>query len=136
MPKKNQSTGSDYEVGFAKPPKATRFVKGQSGNPNGRPKGSLSFASILNKALFAKVVVNEGSQKIARTKLEVMLIQALNKAVAGDLKAAQFISGFAPVIDKLNQEAGLSPDQAMDINHAKEIARRFVKSSKKGSTHE
>lgn len=136
MAKKNQSKNVDYEVGFGKPPKASRFVKGQSGNPNGRPKGSLSFASILNKALFEKVVVNEGSQKVVRTKLEVMLIQALNKAISGDLKAAQFISGFAPVIDKLNQEAGLSPDKAMDIQHAKEIAKRFAKSAKRESDHE
>ena len=29
-----------YEVGYAKPPKATRFQPGKSGNPKGRPKGS------------------------------------------------------------------------------------------------
>jgi hypothetical protein len=28
-----------YEVGYAKPPPYTRFRKGQSGNPKGRPKG-------------------------------------------------------------------------------------------------
>ena len=31
--------GADYEVGYGKPPKHTRFKKGQSGNPKGRPKG-------------------------------------------------------------------------------------------------
>jgi len=127
---------NSYQVGFGKPPKHTQFKKGQSGNPSGRPKGSLSFASILNNALYEKVVVNEGGQKITRTKFEVMLIQALNKAVAGDLKAAQFISGFAPVIDKLNQENNLSPDQAMDIKHAKEIAKRFANTSRKESKDE
>ena len=29
-----------YEVGYGKPPKATRFKPGKSGNPGGRPKGS------------------------------------------------------------------------------------------------
>lgn len=120
---------NSYQVGFGKPPKHSQFKKGQSGNPKGRPKGSLSFATILNNALFEKVVVNEAGQKIVKTKLEVMLIQALNKAVAGDLKAAQFISGFAPVIDKLNQESSLTADQVMDINHAKEIAKRFASSN-------
>jgi hypothetical protein len=28
----------DYEVGYKKPPKATQFKPGQSGNPAGRPK--------------------------------------------------------------------------------------------------
>ncbi len=30
--------GSDYEVGFKKPPKESRFQPNQSGNPSGRPK--------------------------------------------------------------------------------------------------
>jgi hypothetical protein len=31
-------TKNDVEVGYGKPPKGTRFKKGQSGNPSGRPK--------------------------------------------------------------------------------------------------
>ena len=34
------SDDEDYEVGYGKPPKDSRFKLGQSGNPNGRPKGS------------------------------------------------------------------------------------------------
>ncbi len=30
----------DYEIGYGKPPKHTRFKKGQCGNPKGRPKGA------------------------------------------------------------------------------------------------
>lgn len=32
------NTHDDYEVGYKKPPKATQFKKGESGNPKGRPK--------------------------------------------------------------------------------------------------
>ena len=30
----------DDEVGYRKPPRRTRFRKGQSGNPRGRPSGA------------------------------------------------------------------------------------------------
>jgi len=30
---------SAYEVGYAKPPRSTRFQKGRSGNPTGGAKG-------------------------------------------------------------------------------------------------
>jgi Family of unknown function (DUF5681) len=31
--------GGGYQVGYGKPPVHSRFRKGQSGNPRGRPRG-------------------------------------------------------------------------------------------------
>ena len=41
----------DYEVGYGKPPRHTRFVKGRSGNPRGKPPGAKNFTTLLNEAL-------------------------------------------------------------------------------------
>ena len=35
-----QSTNPDYEVGYGRPPVATRYAAGTSGNPRGRPKNA------------------------------------------------------------------------------------------------
>ena len=81
-----------YLVGYKKPPRHTRFRKGQSGNPAGRPKGSLSLAKALEGALTEPVVVVERGERRTLSKFEVMLKQLVNKAAGGDLRAFAQVS--------------------------------------------
>jgi uncharacterized protein DUF5681 len=74
-------------VGFGRPPASTRFQKGISGNPRGRPKGSLNVATVFLKTLREKVVINEHGQRKTVTKLEAAFKQLVNKAAGGDLRA-------------------------------------------------
>jgi hypothetical protein len=74
-------------VGYGTPPEITRFKKGVSGNPKGRPKGSLNVATAFMKALREKVVINEHGQRKTITKLEAALKQLANKGASGDLRA-------------------------------------------------
>jgi hypothetical protein len=48
---------NDYTIGFQKPPKNTRFAKGQSGNPLGRPKGSHNATTVFDKACRERIRV-------------------------------------------------------------------------------
>ena len=85
--KKNDASGS--EIGYGHPPVNTRFKKGQSGNPKGRPKGSRSFATILDRELRERVVINEGGRRKTVTKLQAAVKQVTNKAASGDPVAAR-----------------------------------------------
>lgn len=78
---------SDYKVGYRHPPVAHQFKKGQSGNPKGRRKGSVSAVSLLAKALSELVVVQDKGKRRSLSKLEVAVKQLVNKAVSGDLRA-------------------------------------------------
>jgi len=73
-----------YEVGYCKPPRHSRFQKGQSGNPPGRPRGALDLASTLLRALMERVTVNERGGARRMRKMDVALTQQINKAAAGD----------------------------------------------------
>jgi hypothetical protein len=81
----------DPSVGYGKPPKDTRFKKGASGNPHGRPKGSRNVVAVFAKTLREKVVINEHGQRKTITKLEAAVKQFVNKAAGGDLRALQLL---------------------------------------------
>ena len=77
----------DYEVGYGKPPRHTRFAKGQSGNPRGRPKGSENAARLARRILDEKIVIRENGKRRTITRREAMLKQLANKGVMGDLRS-------------------------------------------------
>jgi hypothetical protein len=90
----------EQRVGYCSPPESTRFRKGVSGNPKGRPKGSLNVITALTKALREKVVINENGRRKTVTKLEAALKQLVNKAATGDLRALRHLTELAQDAEK------------------------------------
>ena len=78
---------ADYEVGYGKPPKHTRFQKGQSGNPRGRPKGTKNLMTDLTEELRETIVVREGDRPQTVSKQRALLKSLVNRAIKGDARA-------------------------------------------------
>jgi hypothetical protein len=95
----------DYEVGYGKPPLATRFVKGQSGNPSGRPRARRNLATALLAVLNEPVIVTEQGRRKRITKLEAAFKQLVNRSVGGDLAATRVLVQLFPSIEKLLEGA-------------------------------
>jgi hypothetical protein len=88
-----------YEVGYSKPPKATRFQKGKSGNPSGRPKKDpepLDPGLVLQSIDSETIVVVDNGKRKRMTKAEIGFRQQFTKAIKGDLRAARDIFKMAP----------------------------------------
>lgn len=105
---KNHKDKGDYEVGYQKPPKASQFAKGHSGNPNGRPIGTKNWATVLNAALeqTVTVLVNGSSKQV--TKLEAATTQLANKATQGDLHSIRLLLQLMPGMDAILSKTGMS----------------------------
>jgi uncharacterized protein DUF5681 len=107
-------------VGYCNPPAYARFKKGQSGNPQGRPKGTLNIATVLERTLREKVVINENGRRKTVTKLEAAIKQLTNKAASGELKALQLLAALVRSAEERGAKAA-GPDSALD-----EIDERVV----------
>jgi len=97
---------ADYDIGYGKPPEATRFKKGQSGNPRGRPKKQpKDVAAHMADLLDEKQTVRMNGKAVTMTGNELIARRLMEKALKGDPKA----------FDKVQQLAA---------QHAEEKARR------------
>ena len=100
----------DYEVGYGKPPRHTRFAKGQSGNPGGRPPGAKSFTTLLDEALNKRVLVAENGGRRKVSKRQAIVTQLVNRAATADFRAMKMLLDFARDTERQTEPA--SPESA------------------------
>ena len=79
---------TDDDVGYRKPPRHSRFKKGQSGNPKGRSKGTKNLKDDLNEELQESVLVREGERATKISKQRAIVKTLIAKTLKGDARAA------------------------------------------------
>ena len=86
---KMPETKRQYAANYRKPPIHTRFKKGQSGNPRGRPAKNL--AALSAAALNEKVTVTENGKRRQVTRREAVIAQLVNKSASAELRATRML---------------------------------------------
>jgi hypothetical protein len=76
------------QVGYAKPPRAKQFKKGQSGNPKGRPKGS-GIRDAVDKVLQRTVLITVDGKQRRVPVTEAMMMQLTQRGLSGDPTASR-----------------------------------------------
>ena len=90
-----------YEVGYGKPPKATRFQPGKSGNPKGRPKGSRKAppadtaveklnALVLQEA-YRPIQIRDGETLVEMPTMQAELRNVTLSAAKGNQRAQRLL---------------------------------------------
>ena len=80
-----------YDVGYRKPPKATQFKPGQSGNAKGRPKGTKNFKTDLLEELREQILIKESGKGLSVSKQRAFIKTLMAQAVKGDARAANLV---------------------------------------------
>jgi Family of unknown function (DUF5681) len=80
------ATGAGYAVGYARPPVATRFKRGQSGNPKGRPKRRKNLMTEFKGIVRKKVTMGDGKHKLSLAAANLLTHGV--KGARGDVRSA------------------------------------------------
>ncbi|MGB6538751.1 MAG: DUF5681 domain-containing protein [Xanthobacteraceae bacterium] len=77
----------DYEVGYGRPPVATRFRPGGLGNPKGRPKRAKTVGQTIQDAMMTPVKIEVNGNAKTMTAQEVIIRNLVHSAARGDIRA-------------------------------------------------
>jgi hypothetical protein len=119
---KMSETETERPTNYRQPPLHSRFQKGQSGNPRGRPAKSLP--GLLVAALDEPVYVTSNGKRRKITKREAVIAQLVNKSAGADLRATKMLIDMMKDIEK---KAGVAPPPEPPLTPAdEEVIEQFV----------
>jgi hypothetical protein len=103
-----------YEIGYGKPPKHSRFKKGQSGNPRGRKRSfqPAGWENSLRKYLFEYRTVRIDGKKQRLPVFDILAIRVIGNALGGCTKSLKL------VVDTFGGFGGLLEEQKRQMNEA------------------
>jgi hypothetical protein len=112
-----QDVGGGYEVGYCRPPRDTRFKRGQSGNPKGRRSGRPNMKTVIERVLTGK-------------EMEALLRSHIEEGKNGNVASAALVLKYGAKAGLLHEAAsapallmpgGQTPSDGLFENIAREL---------------
>lgn len=111
----------DYKVGYGKPPETSKFQKGQSGNPSGRPRGSKNTALAIHRVLNRTVQATVDGKRRKVPLSEAVAMTLSQRALAGDQRAAVSLLKLASSLHDFEADDAELDALEISAEHEKEI---------------
>lgn len=112
-----------YEVGYCRPPAATRYKPGRSGNPKGSRKAPKSVAVLLQEALNRKVTIREKDHARRVTVQEVIIQGLVNSAARQDPKSLRVLLS---LMERYQHSTEPTVDPAHFLPEDRQIIENFL----------
>lgn len=122
------SNKGDYEVGYRKPPVATRFKPGQSGNPKvtRRKVPPSNLGEAVDAALMRRQTVMIDGKHKRMSRLEIMAERITLDAAKGDLEAQRELIKIHQFHTRLDRQYPRQSDQEPEVHVTLELGdKRF-----------
>ncbi len=131
-----------YEVGYGKPPVASRFKPGQSGNPRGRPRGAKNkrpgmheerMKDIILEEAYRGITIRDGDRNVTIPLAQAVMRSMGVKAVQGHARAQRL---FAELLATVESSQKILHDQWLDtaIGYKVEWERELERRDRLGIT--
>jgi hypothetical protein len=127
----NKLPADEHKVGYRKPPVRTRFRKGQSGNPGGRPRGMTAgrATALALKEAYRSVNVREGDKVITLPAIQAVLRSQVALAAKGNGAAQRAVIEAVQAIEREIEAHVTAKERALADTPAMsnlELARRIA----------
>ena len=129
---------ANYDVGYRKPPKHSRFKKGESGNPRGRPKRpkhavpemyEAGMKAIMLQEAYRLVDIEEGGKKTRLPLIQAIIRRLGVSAAQGRSRPRRYYMDLLRSIEEGNFSAYSAYAKAL-INYKEEAGREFERRKK------
>ena len=117
----------DYAVGYRKTPPETRFPKGVSGNPSGRPRGSGTLATAVAKTLAERITVQEGGKVRSMSKGRALAKSLTSVSLKGNMTAARIVAQLERVAKSDESEKEKQVEENLTPHQQKTIERLLAR---------
>ena len=119
--KSDGTNDGDYAVGKCRPPTHTRWQRGQSGNPSGRPKGRLNLNTEIKQLLRKKVTIRDGETERKLSLPAANILAHAIKGAKGDARSTRLFLNYLDQKGLLEEEDSLGTGGAILHAPAKKL---------------
>ena len=118
-------TSKKYDIGYGKPPKHSRWKKGQCGNPKRiRKRPVKPVAELVDEYLASEVNVVDNGVSQRSTAFEIIYLQLWNKATTGNTRALKVLKQYSDFAASRAPSGGMRVKWVDDEEYLKYLRER------------